>query len=184
MLEVVAHHAVGQWVPILGTDFLLHWDLLDRLFGSLLKNVRKTRCMAFLPKICQFHYQDLVLDNERITWIATDSSVRGWYKYTVLWSTDWRGNCRYLQPEDLNITMIPHRFPWGHDQIISTSASSSNVFVWVVMACQKCCTYSISGMERGCVICKGKKPCQKCCTTTFLEKAPTMERTTFLRGSE
>ena len=82
--------------------------------------------MAFLPKICQFHYQDLVLDNERITWIATDSSVRGWYKYTVLWSTNWRGNCRYLQPEDLNITMTPHRFPWGHDQIISTSASSSS----------------------------------------------------------
>ena len=179
---MVAHHAVGQWVPILGTDFLLHWDLLDRLFGSLLKKC--AACMAFLPKICQFHYQDLVLDNERITWITTDSSVRGWYKYTVLWSTNWRGNCRYLQPEDLNITMTPHRFPWGHDQIISTSASSSNVFVWVAMACQKCCTYSISGMERGCVICKGKKPCQKCCITTFLEKAPTMERTTFLRGSE
>ena len=133
--------------------------------------MRKTRCMAFLPKICQFHYHDLVLDNERITWIATDSSVRGWYKYTVLWSTNWRGNCRYLQPEDLNITMTPHRFPWGHDQIISTSASSSNVFVWVVKACQKCCTYNISGMERGCVICKGKKPCQKCCAHNIFGKS-------------
>ena len=38
--------------------------------------MRKTRCMAFLPKICQFHYQDLVLGNERITWITTDSSVQ------------------------------------------------------------------------------------------------------------
>ena len=33
--------------------------------------------MAFMPKSRHFHYQDLVLDNERITWITTDSSARG-----------------------------------------------------------------------------------------------------------
>ena len=37
-------------------------------------NVRKTRCMAFLPKNCHFHYQGLLLDDKKITWITPDSS--------------------------------------------------------------------------------------------------------------
>ena len=56
----------------------LNWQLekLADFFkaNKLSLNVRKTRCMAFLPKNCHFHYQDLVLDNERIAWINPDSS--------------------------------------------------------------------------------------------------------------
>ena len=41
-----------DWVPI--ATFYTFW-------------VSKTRCMAFLPKSCHFHYQDLVLLNEKNT---------------------------------------------------------------------------------------------------------------------
>ena len=38
------------------------------------------------------------------------------------------------------------------------------------MACQKCCMYSISGMEEGLSVVKAKKACQKCCTYSIGSK--------------
>ena len=56
----------------------LNWQLerLADFFSAnkLSLNVRKTRCMAFLPKNCHFHYQELLLDNEKITWITPNSA--------------------------------------------------------------------------------------------------------------
>ena len=48
---------------------------LADFFGAnkLSLNVRKTRSMAFLPHDCHFHYQDILLDNEKVTWIKPDS---------------------------------------------------------------------------------------------------------------
>ena len=45
--------------------------------------MRKTRCVAFLPKSCHS-----VLDIERITWITTDSSARGDINIGVLTKGD------------------------------------------------------------------------------------------------
>ena len=50
--------------------------------NKLSLNVRKTRSMAFLPKNCHFHYHDLVLDNENITWIKPNSpNSETFYKF-------------------------------------------------------------------------------------------------------
>ena len=64
----------------------LNWQLQKLadffLANKLSLNVRKTRCMAFLPKKCHFHYQDLVLDNEKITWITPNpTKPETYYKF-------------------------------------------------------------------------------------------------------
>ena len=64
----------------------LNWQLQKLadffLANKLSLNVRKTRCMAFLPKKCHFHYQDLVLDNEKITWITPNpTKSETYYKF-------------------------------------------------------------------------------------------------------
>ena len=56
----------------------LNWQL-ERLAdffraNKLSLNVRKTRCMAFLPHNSHFHYRDLLLDNEKITWITSNAA--------------------------------------------------------------------------------------------------------------
>ena len=68
-------------------SFFSTLNSLERLadfFGAnkLSLNVRKTRSMAFLPNNCHFHYQDLVLDNEIITWIKPNSTkTESFYKF-------------------------------------------------------------------------------------------------------